>query len=551
MTRRIEDQRGEKEIVSAKERKLEHGFPGVRTAASRANLTTPRGDPGSSAPQLPETKPSSNLPSSETNYEQERSDELDSDDEIQIIEKCDESDSDVQIVEPLPNPTSSIVNWRKTCDLHARVRTNCSKSDPMCKAHCFCRHRKRPVFDPESLFITCQWCTDCFLAKEFSSDPDQHRIMKKLADDSREVKGSRIESLRVVQEMLIANASLFAKLRENEKKHKKLTDEIVVLHEKRRKSSAVALSFEEWANELQDEKDASESENCFMKVLVKTCWDTLVYDCFLGIVTYFNFSEKQKYRTSSISNHDYKVVFKWLQTEDRQAARENVKSPMFLTFNSSWCEYLDNLPRNELLWWIYQEWLNPPVWSTSEKEVERRWGLVRGKSKDVIEFLKFVRNVIAHYADSNYVFDQLITKTRKDPAFSQSISRNDAPGGSNVEFELSPTPDADRKSDHDDDGIDVNVLGIGRHYPPDEPNLHAKRIERELMFIFDELSGYGLRGWLKKISRESTPEEVRYALKKWVNFKTIDMLLGNFVIKWGSNEKVEDVMVRIGVLEKR
>ena len=52
-----EEQVGGLKNVGTKDRMLELGPPGVGTAASKVNITVPRGDPGSPAPQFPDRMP--------------------------------------------------------------------------------------------------------------------------------------------------------------------------------------------------------------------------------------------------------------------------------------------------------------------------------------------------------------------------------------------------------------------------------------------------------------------------------------------------------------
>ena len=356
----------------------------------------------------------------------------------------------------------------KTCDRHKRLKQSCKMDTEMCKAHSSCRKNGDPIFTPESIFVTCTWCTDWFLYEKFSSDPSQHREIKNLVEKGHKEK--TIDAIKSLQDMLLNNAAIFENTKALIIKAEELKQEIAQLHQKRIRTSY-------YAQELED--------------IMAQGWTSQVLECFEGLVKYFYFAQKVD-QSSSIISTDPDIVYKWMRAKDQASRFEGPNAPLFLTLKDFWCKHFQNLPKTDIMRWVYEEWLLNKTISYHERRRRQVLVLDHSFQTNLFDYLTFVRHMNAHYGDNPIVFQELVTA-------------------------------------HGDTVTDSNFYRI---------------VERSFMLVFDKLCSYGFRGLLASLVEEQTPLDVKASIRSFIDLNVVKRLISSRVVPWKPGESIEEVMIK-------
>ena len=290
----------------------------------------------------------------------------------------------------------------------------------------------------------------------------------------RENKKTTLESLKSVQDILITKAEIFEEVQALQMEKKKLKEEIFELHHERLRSIEIAAQM----RELQSARVARAnygqlvaSEYALsMEGIIVDLWHSQVLECFEGLVKYFNF--QKKHNRSRLD-----PVWNWMKNLDSRTG-----SPKYLTLTSSWCAYLQGLDKDHIMRMVYEEWLDNPFINRYQRETRyNRSTIDMGSKTSTIEYFYFVRDMTAHYGDNPEIFRALITGP-----------------------------------DHQE----ARQLAA------------YKYVEKSMMLLFDELSGYGLHGMLGSIIDAVAPVEVQASLQSFLDFDMIGKLLRSPVVRW-------------------
>ena len=310
---------------------------------------------------------------------------------VQTVYSSEESPYQSDSSDQLSYPLSPDVHRNKvTCDYHERAKKKCDFNTLMCETHSQCRKNHTPNFEPESLFISCDYCIERFLWSYFRKDRVKFEEMTNLVKEQRKTRAN-IEVLRSLQDLVKRNARLFSSVQELnsqkkqlEKQKSKLEIEVSVLERKRRRTSERA---------------------CEMEVIIAELWYLQVLECFDGIVKHFNFIKKHP------DEIDY--VSRWMYEKDNDPAL-NPSSPKYLTFEKSWCGALRNLPPEDIMSMVYREWLDNRFISKGLIRNPQYWSNYDWKFQTSLEpYLYFVRDMTAHYGDNPQVFRSLHLQSYK------------------------------------------------------------------------------------------------------------------------------------------
>ena len=416
------------------------------------------------------------------------------DPELQVESQIPRQDSSVEVV-PVecvsrPSDTPYVHPQIKRCDRHRENHKGVcgykDKENKMCYTHSRCRLLKQPNMDPETVFISCTWCTDWFLYNTYKDDKPQHDNLQELIKSCR--KGDGLHSmgmLKALQTLLLNHAAeSYRKSRVLEEKALNLSILVDKLHASRsrvdRETQELRLAQESttrWIEQMEDHLIYS--------------WETQVLVCFDGLTKFFHAVQKHE-KTSSTH-----VAYLWLQSKDSETERCNIwDRRRYCTFKKSWCDHLLSLKPDDIIHLIFLHWRQArgvkPEKARRLLSDERLTAIGDASyNKSPFQFLSFCRNASAHVGDESTLFNRL-----------------------------------------------VQVIGSLNN--SSDSSSSTRYVDRRLLLIYDELCHHGFRGLLECILKEA-PDDVKVSMTPYVDFKMIEKLLANNVVYWNPRFSLQEM----------